>query len=64
MTHQRTRSISWVKLIGSVLWKCYDQQRDTYDSLAMSITQTAKIEEMLEDFDMRAYNTIFSPYQS
>jgi hypothetical protein len=30
----------------------------------MSITQTAKIEEMLEDFDMRAYNTIFSPYQS
>jgi hypothetical protein len=54
-------------LMGDVAWflgKCYDWQRTEDDHVTVSITQTAKIESMLEEFDLIDCNAVRSPYRS
>jgi hypothetical protein len=56
-----------VDFMGDVAWflgKCYNWQRTEDNQLTVSITQTAKIESMLEDFDLVDCNAVRSPYRS
>jgi hypothetical protein len=48
--------------VASFLVKSYDWQRTDDDQLTVLITQTAKIESMLEDFDLVDCNAVRSPY--
>jgi hypothetical protein len=61
--HQHLR----VDFMGDVAWflGCsYVWQRDTENKLTVSVTQTAKIESMLEEFGMLDCNATQSPYRS
>jgi hypothetical protein len=56
-----------VDSMGDVAWflgKCYDWQRTEDDHVTVSITQTAKIELMLEEFGLIDCNAVRSPYRS
>jgi hypothetical protein len=56
-----------VDFMGDIAWflgKCYDWQRTEDDLVTVSITQTAKIESMLEEFDLLDCNVVRSPYRS
>jgi hypothetical protein len=56
-----------VDFMGDVAWflgKCYNWQPTNDDLVTVSITQTAKIESMLEEFDMLDSNAVRSPYRS
>jgi hypothetical protein len=56
-----------VDFMGDVAWflgKCYNWQRTEDDHVTVSITQTAKIESMLEEFDLIDCNAVRSPYRS
>jgi hypothetical protein len=55
-----------VDFMGDDAWflgKCCDWQRTEDDQLTVSITQTAKIKSMLEDFDLVDCNAVRSPYR-
>jgi hypothetical protein len=56
-----------VDFMVDVAWflgKCYNWQRRVDNQLPVLITQTAKIESMLEDFDLVDCNAVRSPYRS
>jgi hypothetical protein len=56
-----------VDFMGDVAWflgKCYDWQHTEDDHVTVSITQMAKIESMLEEFDLIDCNAVRSPYRS
>jgi hypothetical protein len=53
--------------MGDVAWflsKCYDWQCTEDDHVTVFITQTAKLESMLEDFDLIDCNMVHSSYRS
>jgi hypothetical protein len=52
--------IDWMGDVAWLLGTCYDWQTNADDNITVSITQTAKIEAMLEDFDMNC-NAVRAP---
>jgi hypothetical protein len=56
--------IDWMGEVAWFLGKCYDWQKDENDYLTVSITQTAKIESMLNKYNLTDCNAVRSPYKS
>jgi hypothetical protein len=56
--------IDWMGELAWFLGKCYDWQKDANDNLTVSITQTAKIESMLDEYNLTDCNAVRSPYRS
>jgi hypothetical protein len=56
--------IDWMGEVGWFLGKAYEWEILEDDRLCVTITQTAKIEAMLEDLDMSDCNPVKSPYRS
>ena len=57
-------TIDWMGEVGWFLGKAYEWTRTPDDRLCVTITQTAKIEAMLEDNHMSDCNSVRSPYRS
>ena len=57
-------TIDWMGEVGWYLGKAYEWARSPDGTLSVTLTQTAKIEAMLEDHQMSDCNPVRSPYRS